>query len=115
MISSILNIRYNYLASSQQRRWNNNNDRNSGESSGMIQSINPRNNNPNGTGQSSSILDADDGTVFEKSNVLLIGPTGSGKTKNKQNKNKQNNIRIVYGDFFRVSLFCKCYQRTSVT
>ncbi|KAI7860980.1 P-loop containing nucleoside triphosphate hydrolase protein [Circinella umbellata] len=45
----------------------------------MIQSMNSRNSTST-TGKSSSIIDGDDGTVFEKSNVLLIGPTGSGKT-----------------------------------
>ncbi|KAI9474813.1 P-loop containing nucleoside triphosphate hydrolase protein [Zychaea mexicana] len=41
----------------------------------MLQPIAPRH-----ASSEQSSLDADDGTVFEKSNVLLIGPTGSGKT-----------------------------------
>ncbi|KAI9278403.1 P-loop containing nucleoside triphosphate hydrolase protein [Phascolomyces articulosus] len=89
--------RVSSYASSQQRTWTNGNGLNnenttdtpgnnndattvghggSNNGSGMIQSITPRN-----TSGERSSLDTDDGTtVFEKSNVLLIGPTGSGKT-----------------------------------
>ncbi|KAI8149656.1 P-loop containing nucleoside triphosphate hydrolase protein [Fennellomyces sp. T-0311] len=69
--------RVSSYGSSQQRSWSGTGLANEGSSaSGMIQPIAPR----HASGEGASIDDIDDSTVFEKSNVLLIGPTGSGKT-----------------------------------